>query len=63
MNNPNFLAFLVAAIWGLAPIFEKISLKSMDPMLVLTVRFILVTCMIIPFFLVNYQMSSIATIS
>ena len=63
MNNPNFLAFLVAAIWGLAPIFEKISLKSMDPMLVLTVRFILVTCMIIPFFLVNHQMSSIATIS
>ena len=28
MNNPNFLAFLVAAIWGLAPIFEKISCQN-----------------------------------
>ena len=40
--NPNLLALIVAAIWGLAPIFEKMRLKELNPLLVLFVRFILV---------------------
>ena len=43
--NPNLLALIVAAIWGLAPIFEKMSLKELNPMFVLFVRFVLVTCL------------------
>mgnify|MGYP003326853824 CR=1 FL=1 len=49
--NPNLLALLVAAIWGIAPIFEKLSLQSLSPIYVLFVRFILVTSLFIPIFI------------
>ena len=61
--NPNLLALIVAAIWGLAPIFEKMSLKELNPMLVLFVRFILVTCLILPFYLTSNNFSSIVSLN
>ena len=60
--NPNLLALIVAAIWGLAPIFEKMSLKELNPMLVLFVRFILVTCLILPFYLTSNNFSRVGII-
>lgn len=35
-----FLAFIVACIWGLNPIFEKLSLRDATPFSVITIRFI-----------------------
>ena len=63
LNNPNFLAFIVAAVWGLAPIFEKISLKELDPIFVLVVRFVIITCMILPFFLTSTNFNQLSTLS
>jgi transporter family protein len=34
------LALLVASIWGIAPIFEKLSLERASPLTVITLRFI-----------------------
>ena len=34
------LAFIVACIWGLNPIFEKLSLRDATPFSVITIRFI-----------------------
>ena len=61
--NPNLLALIVAAIWGLAPIFEKMSLKELNPMFVLFVRFVLVTCLILPFYLTSNSFSSILSLN
>ena len=62
-SNSNLLALIVAAIWGLAPIFEKMSLKELNPMLVLFVRFVLVSCLILPFYLTSNSLSSILSLS
>ena len=61
--NPNLLALIVAAIWGLAPIFEKMSLKELNPMFVLFVRIVLVTCLILPFYLTSNSFSSILSLN
>ena len=61
--NPNLLALLVAAIWGLAPIFEKLSLQSMSPLFVLFVRFVLVTSLFVPIFITSNQAFSIDQLS
>ena len=53
--NPNFLALIVAALWGLAPIFEKMSLQTMSPIFILSVRFFLVTALLVPFFISTNQ--------
>ena len=53
--NPNLLALLVAAIWGLAPRFEKLSLHSMSPLYVLFIRFVLVTSLFVPIFITSNQ--------
>ena len=57
--NPNLLALIVAAIWGMAPIFEKLSLKVMSPIYVLTIRFFLVACLLIPLFVSTNHISSL----
>ena len=36
----TLLAVLVACIWGLNPIFEKLSLKNASPFTVITIRFL-----------------------
>ena len=42
------IAFIVACIWGLNPIFEKLSLKNASPMVVITIRFLFTTaCLVI----------------
>ena len=61
--NPNLLALLVAAIWGLAPIFEKLSLQSMSPLFVLFVRFVLVTSLFVPIFITSNQAFSVDQLS
>ena len=61
--NPNLLALLVAAIWGLAPIFEKLSLQSMSPLFVLFVRFVLVTSLFVPIFITSNEAFSVDQLS
>ncbi len=42
------IAFVVACIWGLNPIFEKLSLKGASPLSVITIRFIFTTfCLVL----------------
>lgn len=42
------LALLVASIWGVTPIFEKLSLVKASPFTVITIRFIFTTiCLVI----------------
>ncbi|MDA2920554.1 EamA family transporter [Desulfobacterota bacterium AH_259_B03_O07] len=42
------LALLVASIWGISPIFEKLSLIKASPFTVITIRFIFTTiCLVI----------------
>lgn len=41
------LALLVAAIWGVAPIFEKMSLVKTAPLTALTIRFIFTTSLLL----------------
>ncbi len=53
--NPNLLALIVAALWGLAPIFEKMSLQTMNPVFILSIRFFLVAALLIPFFITTNQ--------
>lgn len=37
------IAFVVACIWGLNPIFEKLSLRDASPFTVITIRFLFTT--------------------
>ena len=41
------LALLVASIWGVAPIFEKLSLARVSPFTALTVRFMITTGIVV----------------
>ena len=42
------LALLVASIWGISPIFEKLSLERASPLTVITLRFIFsTTCLVV----------------
>lgn len=43
------LALLVAAIWGIAPIFEKMSLVKTAPFTALTIRFMFTTSLLLIF--------------
>ena len=38
--KPALIALLVASIWGLNPIFEKLSLKGASPLSAITIRFV-----------------------
>lgn len=38
--KPALIALLVALIWGLNPIFEKLSLKGASPLSAITIRFV-----------------------
>ena len=49
--NPNLLALIVAALWGLAPIFEKMSLHTMNPTFILSIRFFMIAALLVPFFI------------
>jgi transporter family protein len=42
-----FLALLVASIWGLTPIFEKLSLLRASPFTVITLRFVFITVCVV----------------
>ncbi len=47
------LALLVASIWGIAPIFEKLSLVKASPFTVITLRFIFTTTVVVVISLVT----------
>ena len=53
--NPNLLALIVAALWGLAPIFEKMSLHTMNPTVILSIRFFMIAALLVPFFITTNQ--------
>ena len=53
--NPNLLALIVAALWGLAPIFEKMSLHTMNPTFILSIRFFMIAALLVPFFITTNQ--------
>ena len=47
------LALLVASIWGITPIFEKLSLIKASPLTVMTIRFIFTTTVVVVISLVT----------
>jgi len=49
MTQGALLALLVACIWGINPIFEKLALKNTSPFSVITIRFIF-TAVILMFY-------------
>ena len=53
--NPNLLALIVAALWGLAPIFEKMSLHTMNPTFILSIRVFMIAALLVPFFITTNQ--------
>ena len=53
--NPNLLALIVAALWGLALIFEKMILHTMNPTFILSIRFFMIAALLVPFFITTNQ--------
>ena len=51
MSTGILIAIFVACIWGLNPIFEKISLNTASPLSVITIRFVFTTCCLLIFVL------------
>ncbi|MCY3973491.1 MAG: hypothetical protein OXF52_04750, partial [Candidatus Dadabacteria bacterium] len=45
----TFMALAVAAIWGLSPIFEKMSLKDASTTVVMTIRLVFISAVIAVF--------------
>lgn len=41
------LALLVAAVWGISPIFEKLSLVKTEPFTAMTIRFMFTTAIVV----------------
>lgn len=56
------LALLVASIWGITPIFEKLSLVKASPLTVITLRFIFTTTCVIAASLVTGRYREIASV-
>jgi len=56
------LALLVASIWGVAPIFEKLSLVKTAPFTALTIRFIITTSIVVAISLVTGQFKDIRNV-
>lgn len=52
MTQGALLALLVACIWGINPIFEKLALKNTSPFSVITIRFIFTAVILIFYTLV-----------
>ena len=53
------LALLVASIWGIAPIFEKLSLIKTTPLTALTIRFMFTTSVLLLISLATGRLSDI----
>lgn len=58
----TLLALLVAAIWGIAPIFEKLSLARVSPFTALTIRFMFTTGIVVVFSLVSGKFRDIKNV-
>ena len=56
------LALLVASIWGISPIFEKLSLIKASPFTVITIRFIFTTICLVIISLVTGKYKDLATV-
>lgn len=56
------LALLVASIWGITPIFEKLSLVKASPLTVITLRFIFTTTCVIAASLATGRYREIASV-
>lgn len=56
------LALLVASIWGITPIFEKLSLVKASPLTVMTIRFIFTTTIVVTISLVTGKYRELSTL-
>ncbi len=56
------LALLVAAVWGIAPIFEKMSLVKTAPFTALTIRFMFTTSIVVVITIVSGQFREIRNV-
>ena len=56
------LALLVASIWGITPIFEKLSLVKASPLTVMTIRFIFTTTIVVAISLVTGKYRELSTV-
>jgi len=58
----TLLALLVAAVWGIAPIFEKLSLARVSPFTALTIRFMFTTGIVVVISLVSGRFKDIKNV-
>jgi len=56
------LALLVASIWGITPIFEKLSLVKASPLTVMTIRFVFTTTIVVAISLVTGRYRELSTV-
>jgi transporter family protein len=56
------LALLVASIWGITPIFEKLSLVKASPLTVMTIRFVFTTTIVVAISFVTGRYREISTV-
>ncbi len=56
------LALLVASIWGITPIFEKLSLVKASPLTVITLRFLFTTTIVVTISLVTGKYRELSTV-
>ncbi|MGQ0792478.1 MAG: EamA family transporter [Deltaproteobacteria bacterium] len=56
------LALIVAAVWGIAPIFEKLSLAKATPFTVITLRFVFTTAIVLAVSLATGKYREIANL-
>jgi transporter family protein len=56
------LALLVASIWGITPIFEKLSLVKASPLTVMTLRFIFTTTFVVVISLVTGRYRELSSV-
>ncbi len=59
----TILALATAAIWGLSPIFEKMSLRDASPVVVMTIRFLFISACATTFAIATGRVQEIFEIS
>lgn len=62
MTQGALIAFLVACIWGINPIFEKYALKNTTPFTVITIRFVFTAICLAAFTLIAGRLDELRSV-
>ncbi len=60
--KPVLIAFLVAMIFGVNPVFEKLSLKDASPLTVITIRFVFTSLCLVFLVLATGRLSEVISV-